>query len=274
MSPAQVDQEEQLRRPEPKKYWWPFARTSRTTVSSSGIGLILTLLSTRSLQLGVGPGLDSSWQAALHVAAKTGIDYGSDLVFSYGPLGYLAFPLLYYPSTALLSAAYVFGVQLTLCICLVHLIRGSWRLPIAVVATFLIARAARLTGVDIGVIALTFVLCVQLLRGDWSPGVHRWVVRMLSLAAGIHLLLKMNTGTTMIAMVGLICLVTLDRRLILEAAGFSGLGAIVAWLFSGNHLLDLPAFILLSFQFVTGYSEGMGYEDPTSRGTLQPRPSL
>jgi hypothetical protein len=43
---------------------------------------------------GISAGLDSSWVVGLHLAAANGLVYGRDVLFSYGPLGFLMFPLL------------------------------------------------------------------------------------------------------------------------------------------------------------------------------------
>jgi hypothetical protein len=39
-------------------------------------------------------GFDHSWQLALNLAAQHGLDFGRDVVFTYGPLGFLAQPLI------------------------------------------------------------------------------------------------------------------------------------------------------------------------------------
>jgi hypothetical protein len=39
-------------------------------------------------------GFDNSWQLALNLAVEHGLDFGRDVVFTYGPLGFLAQPLI------------------------------------------------------------------------------------------------------------------------------------------------------------------------------------
>ena len=43
---------------------------------------------------GAGREHDESWIAALHLAADRGLDFGTDIVFTYGPLGFLTVPRL------------------------------------------------------------------------------------------------------------------------------------------------------------------------------------
>ena len=49
-----------------------------------------------------------SFPAALHQTAAEGVSSGSEVVYTFGPLGFLAFPQLYFPTTSL--AAMVFGL--------------------------------------------------------------------------------------------------------------------------------------------------------------------
>ena len=39
-----------------------------------------------------GAGIDPSWTAGLSLARRAGLQFGPDIVFTYGPLGYALFP--------------------------------------------------------------------------------------------------------------------------------------------------------------------------------------
>ena len=62
--------------------------------------LALTALCWRELPLkpsyGEGAGLTTSWEAGVHMALHEGITFGSHLIFTYGPLGFLSSPTLFY----------------------------------------------------------------------------------------------------------------------------------------------------------------------------------
>ena len=79
--------------------------TAITTVANSGwskrstrlsqsnwLALALALLAFPSVSLTPQAGLDSSWQTGLAVAATQGLRHGSQIDFTYGPLGFLAAP--------------------------------------------------------------------------------------------------------------------------------------------------------------------------------------
>lgn len=53
---------------------------------------------------------DYSWYVGLHKAAQEGFVFGKDIVFTYGPLGFLTVPILIDTTTWLYSALYTLGV--------------------------------------------------------------------------------------------------------------------------------------------------------------------
>ena len=56
-------------------------------------GLIVALLGWRVGFETPGPGVDASWNAGLAMAVEQGLHFGRDVVFTYGPLGFLSTPL-------------------------------------------------------------------------------------------------------------------------------------------------------------------------------------
>ena len=51
----------------------------------------------------------NSWPTALHLARVTHAHWGPDIAFTYGPLGFLRFPFLYYTDTLRLALLYTVG---------------------------------------------------------------------------------------------------------------------------------------------------------------------
>jgi hypothetical protein len=244
----------------------PERKPQRWLVSNGFIGALLTLFSVPDLQTAAAGGLDPSWKAALHMAAHRGINHGSDLLFTYGPLGFLTEPILYYPSTALLSVAYGLAVRATFCILLVRALRRSLPLAVALIAGFLITQTSGWVAPDTVMSAATFLLCIDLLRSERPLRSRLWMVRTVALISGVHLLIKLNTGFTMVAMFGVVCLLSRDRRVLVESAAATGIGFVGGWLLSGNQPADLPAFVLGSAQLASGFSDAMGMEDPRFKG--------
>lgn len=226
------------------------------------VGLLLAVLTWRDANLPPIAGLDPSWHAALHMAARHRMRFGNSMVFSFGPLGFLTQPTLYYASTGLLSAVYVIGLQVALCAALVSVLRRSIPLSAAAAVAFVLAGAAREMKAAEVVVVVVVLVAVGLLRGDHPARVERILVVAGGMVAGTHVLVKFNTGVT-VAMVGAATAWFVGRRAWRSEAVFLGSAAaslLTGWVATGNALGDLGPFIDHSLQVASGYSETMGIE--------------
>lgn len=226
------------------------------------VGVFLAVLTWRDVNLPPTAGLDPSWHAALHMAARHRMRFGNSMVFSFGPLGFLTQPTLYYASTGLLSALYVFGLQVALCAALVSVLRRTMPLPAAAVVTFVLAGAARELKAAEVVVVVVVLVAIGLLRGDHPRRVERSLVVAGGVVAGAHVLVKFNTGLT-VAMVGAATAWFVGRRAWRSEAVFLGSAAaalLAGWVATENTLADLGPFLHNSLQVASGYSETMGIE--------------
>ncbi|MGI8807722.1 MAG: hypothetical protein ACR2KK_07770 [Acidimicrobiales bacterium] len=233
------------------------ARRASTPV----VGLLLAVLTWRDVRFSPIAGLDPSWHAALHMAARQRVPF-DDLVFTFGPLGFLTQPVVYYASTGLLSGLYVLGLQTALCAALVSVLRRTIGLPAAAVVTFVLASAGRELKAAELVVVVVVVVAFGLLRGDHPPRAERLLVSAAGVVAGTHLLVKFNTGVivTVVAVltawfVGLRA--WRSETVLLGTALVSLLGG---WMLTGNRLGDLVPFVDRSLEVAAGYSETMGIE--------------
>ena len=227
------------------------------------LAIVLAVLTWRQVNFMPVDSLDPSWQSALHTAFHERMPF-KGLVFTYGPLGFLAQAEGYYSSTVVYSALYVFGVQLALCAALISALRRPLGLAVAAVATLLLVRIARDLGVIDTIVVVVVVVAFALLRGDHSLRTQRILVAAGGVVAGTHLLVKLNTGVT-ILVVGAAAAWFLERRGWLSEAIFMGaaVGSLVlGWLLTGNGLSDLVPFFDRSWEVASGYSEAMGVETP------------
>jgi hypothetical protein len=226
------------------------------------LGLVLAVLTWRDVVFAPIPGLDPSWHAGLHMAARRRMAFGDELVFTFGPLGFLTQPVVYYASTGLLSALYGFGLQAALCTSLLDVVRRTVALPLAAVLTFLVVSAGRELKAAETVVVVAVLVAVGLLRGDHSPRTERILVVAAGVAAGTHLLVKFNTGV-IVALVGLVTAWFVGRRGWRSLAVFAGAAAVsvlAGWLVTGNSLADLVPYVDGSLQVASGYSESLGID--------------
>jgi hypothetical protein len=229
--------------------------------STPVLGVLLAFLTWRHTNFLPVDSLDPSWQAALHMAAHDRVPFNR-IVFTFGPLGFLAQPEGFYASTMVLSALYVFTVQASLCAALVSVLRRTIGLPVAVIATFLLVALGHTLGVINAVVVAVFVTAFGLLRGDHSVRTQRVLVAAGGVVAGTHLLIKLNTGVT-VFIVGAVTALFVERRAWQPGAIFlvTAVGSLVTgWLVTGNGLSDLAAFFDRSWQVASGYSEAMTVE--------------
>jgi hypothetical protein len=64
-------------------------RLVRVVGSSWTLGILAALAGWQVALMHPFVGLDASWQAALYMAAERGLGFGTQIVFTYGPLGFL-----------------------------------------------------------------------------------------------------------------------------------------------------------------------------------------
>ena len=73
---------------------WRIVRVVRQVVlATPSLALVVALVTWPVLSLTPGVGLDPSWEVALQMATQRGFDWGTQVIFSYGPLGFLSVPL-------------------------------------------------------------------------------------------------------------------------------------------------------------------------------------
>ena len=237
--------------------------------------LALTIMTAPALAVAPKQGLDESWHAALHLAARRGIGFGDGMVFTYGPLGFLNEPVLYFTSTAVLSSVYLLTMQATLCTALVTILRRSFGTVAAVAVAFVAVSVSRSVLPPEIVVGTYLVVAVALLRGDFELRTERALVVAGGLLAGVQFLVKFNTGVTVV-LVGAVTAWFVGRRAWRSEAAFLGSAAGAAvggWLVTGNHPFDLVPYVVNSIEVASGYSEIMGIEVP-GRGVNQWRAAL
>ncbi len=210
----------------------------------------------------IGPGLDPSWQAGLAIAFTHHLQWGPQIDFTYGPYGFAGFLEPFYRSTALISLLYVFAVTWLLAALVVAGLRRYWGLaPAGVVAWAVIALSwAASRAADFASVAgLGLALGVVQAR---CRAVRAMLVVALGALAGFALLVKFNTGVTLVGLLALAVVGQADswrHRLRLAGPGAGALAAVFAlsWAAASQSFGDLPSFVHASVSLALGYSEAI-----------------
>lgn len=224
-------------------------------LSSPILGGLIALLTWPIASPKPQAGTDPSWVAALYMGLSKGLQFGTEFVFAYGPLGFLEQPALYDGGLWTVALLYRTLICVALAAALLWAARRALPLPLAAAAVYALLAIGRL---EAAAVLLAFVVCVAALSAD-PP---RWALPLVTFGGGIlaaaELLGKLNFG---IAIAGL-CLVALlglpGRRRNLPIFGAVFLAALlVLWSIAGQGIGHLPDFASNSLRVLSGYSEAM-----------------
>ena len=223
------------------------------------VAAVVTLLAWPFSYRPITTGLDPSWRQALHMAAQEGIRFGSDLVFTYGPLGFLSAPSPPVGWTSVLALIASGLVYLALVLLMLDGLRRFLPLWGAAVIALVAARVfANLPPYE-ALQVVVFILSANILLGVVRLPTAVLVVGG-GLLVGVALLGKLNVGVFVAAIVGVTVLSMVrpwPKGLVayLVATSVSVLGL---WLLTGQALSDIPTFIGHSVEIISGYSQAMG----------------
>lgn len=218
-------------------------------------GFAVALLSWRLGMVSPGPGLDASWNGGLAMAVEQGLDFGSDVVFTYGPLGFLNNPFVWFGDLSVLAFLYLSILHVGLCVGLVWVL--ARRLPLLVSAA-LAFLALTLSILFEPALLVPVIACVWLLERERSPRALDAFVVAAAGFAGVAVLVKLSVGplTPVLFLIALVGARAGRWRIALFVAIFA-LEALALWLATGQSLADVPAFIEHTLQISSGYSEAM-----------------
>jgi hypothetical protein len=206
--------------------------------------------------------LDESWLVALQLAAERGMRHGVDIVFTYGPRGFLGWPMPHVGVTS--SMAMFASAAIYLALTTTMLIQTRRMLPgwAAVLVTVLVARIFVFVPPFEALQIFMFLIGVELLSRratlPWATS-----AALLGLVAGLALLGKLNVGIVILLLGGVtVAFVARPWWRGLAIYGLcASLSAALAWFLTGHRLSDVIPFVTGSYEIITGYNAAMG-SDP------------
>ena len=220
----------------------------------------------------VGTGLDNGWMTGLNLAHSQGLIHGKDIVWTYGPLGYLFVPdgsgRDLYRVLAFNLGVYALWCAALLRWCFIESRVKAW-------LVVLIGFSALLdpSGFTLQLAVLTWCLLILVDHSPWRDA----GLFVVSFLAALECLIKINTGVEC-ALLFAAVLLTLGLR---DARTSQTL----RWTIAGSALLLpvtmallyaaesgtmawFPAYLEHSFAIASGYSEAMGIDGPLSQAVI------
>jgi hypothetical protein len=208
--------------------------------------------------------LDADWMLALNVAQRDGLRWGSQVVFTYGPLGYTIAPQLPGAFRILVaSAVFALGAGCT-AFWLYRVVRPS----LGAAPSFLVAGAAAYLILSLpffgegGLLVAVITGSLVSLRGASLR--HLAVVGCLVGLLGQQAIAAAAVGAVVALSIAFAVRGVRGLATVAAAAGGIWLGV---WLLTGQSLADLPGYVSGGWQVVTGYSAAMTLEMAEVRWT-------
>ncbi len=213
-------------------------------------------------------GLDHSWSTGVDVAAARHLRFGHDILFTFGPWGYLDHPLVISGVQFGLGACYtIASVVLAFCaayLCLRRTVRPAVAAPLACLLTLVTPTnepGLRILGAGLALAILALERRTRAATSGWrgtAPTV------LLAVASAFVAEVKFSEGVTLLVLTAIVAVsVRSLRALVWNCAAAAVAFAVTflsAWLVAGQSLADLVPWLRGSKELTTGYAEAMGFE--------------
>jgi hypothetical protein len=203
-------------------------------------------------------GLDDAWTQALHLAFAQHWQFGTDLVFTYGPWGFLARG--YYPPTYLI-AVLAWTVLSVVFIC------AGWRLARhffkneLVAAIWLVAFTAATSipaGEDFNNRLVAWSVLLLFLNFFIEEKIFTPIQAALAISLGWMSLVKFTGLTESAVVVGVIALDNIFRQRRFPWVLPTWVASVLFfWFAAGQHFASLKPFLFNSWEITSGYTEAM-----------------
>jgi len=251
-----------------------FVARNRLTVALIA-SVVLVVVLTPIGSIAPIPSGDNSWHAALAMAFNQNVQFGPDAIFTYGPLGFLEFPQLYFTSTFIFAELYVIAIHILFFAALYWSLSRSfgkgWAIVLATAGTWGVAAALLATpqGVVPASPGLIFVggpvliWCCALVRGDLSERVNKVMPYLLGAGTALLFLVETNMAVLVGALSVIALLVAKGQRLfrLFAFVSSSVILFVVFWIIDGQAVANIGSYLHGSEQITSGYTAAMSVEN-------------
>ena len=216
----------------------------------------------------IGPGLDRSYPHILNLFSFTSIRYGSDLVYTYGPLGFLLHVENVGHNLALgfvfWTVLYLF-ISITIVYFIVSLTSG-WKLIASLILAIFIAAY-----IDAERLLPCSIMLLLLIAYEQQQN-RKIILALCGFLTAIGLLIKFPIGVACAAMTFASVIAPFKPRLILVNIFTVGLSMALAfsaiWFISCGSIFGMADYFINSFQLTSGYTAVMSVSRPNENASL------
>lgn len=209
-----------------------------------------------------GPQLDPSWQTMLVHARGAGMQFGRDLIFTWGPWGFLSCAYNLGRASAGAILAWQVAGQFVVALAMVLLTRGLvlWR-RLAFVLLFV---GLHWLFLDVTYFVLIALLVVAALMRPGAP-----YALLIACAAALGFLSQMKFTYLVLASAGTLAAASCwagrgSWGRAGAVAGSFAAAVLLAWVGAGQNPDNLYPYVMRSLEIASGYGDSMGLDEPWS----------
>lgn len=207
--------------------------------------------------------LDPSWQGVLAWAIGSGKQFGQDIIFTYGPLGFLRPYAPYFPDT---YAWYLAGQVAVAVIVAYPLSALLPRLSVPFAPLLLVLCAIWYPWISIENSGLIYFAASTSLivssshrtAGDVQPLLRILLLGMGAAVLSLQKFIVLPLALLWAAGMGMVLWIRGERRATIILMASYLVSAIVLWLACGQHLANIPEYLSNSLEIASGYNASMG----------------
>ena len=224
-----------------------------------GIAILITAYRVPYVIHPIGSGLDLSWIVGLNWAANKGLEWGKDIVFTYGPYYWLLYPDLILNQAVLLTSLLVTTLVFTYAVgvLLYYLFRQTQqqKLPIVLALSMVLILALS----EYSFLDLVIISAILLLAMSDQSFAYKTVIPACILFSLLSLCKFSYLAISLCAILFFLgkCLVKRRYEICLLTCLLFISGMCALWILSGQPLTNLLLFITRSYETAQGYPEAM-----------------
>jgi hypothetical protein len=215
-----------------------------------------------------GPGLDPSWGIGINKAVSDNLQFGPEIAFTFGPLGFLYIPYYIDPPLWFLSLVFSLFIHFLFLFSLALLMvksSANWKEYIVILALVIIP-IQFIRDYELLLSAGIFLYLIVSSKIDRKYEVY--VLSFVSLLLAFASLIKFNIAIISLSFILTFLLVSIFKREFKKQLYVFILYIIlvpILWLIAGQHLVNLPVYLLNSLQLSSGYNDAMAISGPESQ---------
>jgi hypothetical protein len=233
-------------------------RAAPVLTSSAFVGVLVAVAAWNVPLAAPSVGVDTSWPAGLYMATHAGFHFGTEVIWTYGPLGFLVQPSVIFRTLGVIAFLYQSALLVALCASLVWAVRRTFNLAVALLIVYVTVALGFKLEITL---ALAAIWCLAALAPS-PPSYARHVVALGGGALGaIGCLVKLSLGPAILLMCGATLVALPTRWRDLARLAGSALATFTAlWFATGQSLGNLPDYVSSAREVIVGYSQAMGLD--------------